>query len=78
MNNLTSQKIQDHDGKNPWQYSVDTTRKAFYKMLEMDDDCVANVFDLVFGELTIDQMETINNKIDAEIWKEIYLEEKGQ
>ena len=77
MNNLTSKKIQDHDGKNPWQYSVDTTRKAFYKMLEMDDDCVANVFDLVFGELTIDQMETINNKIDAEIWKKVHLAEKN-
>ena len=53
-------------------------RKAFYKMLEMDDDCVANVFDLVFSELTIDQMANINNSIDAEVWKEIYLEEKCQ
>jgi len=78
MNHLTSKTIQDHDGKNPWQFSVDTTRKAFYKMLERDDDCVANVFDLVFSELTIAQMENINDSIDAKIWKEIYLEEKGQ
>tara|TARA_R100001163_G_C5057648_1_gene194165 strand:+ start:241 stop:471 length:231 start_codon:yes stop_codon:yes gene_type:complete len=76
MNNLTSKTIQDHDGKNPWQYSVDTTRQAFWKMVEKGEE--ADIFDLIFSELTIDQCKNINKSIDAEIWKELFLQEKDQ
>ena len=64
-------------GTEAWNFSVKTTRQAFYKMLERDDDCVANVFDLVFSELTISQLENINDSIDAEIWKELFLEKEN-
>ena len=68
--------IQDHDGKNAWQFSVDTTRQAFWKMVEKGEE--ADIFDLVFSELTISQMKNINKLIDAEIWKELHLQEKDQ
>ena len=68
--------IQDHDGKNAWQFSVDTTRQAFWKMVEKGEE--ADFFDLVFSELTIDQCKNINKLIDAEIWKELHLQEKDQ
>jgi|TARA_A100001037_G_scaffold35246_1_gene27400 hypothetical protein len=68
--------IQDHDGKNPWQYSVDTTRQAFWKMVERGQE--ADIFDLVFSELTIAQCKNINKYIDSKIWAELYLQEKDQ
>ena len=68
--------IQDHDGKNPWQYSVDTTRQAFWKMVERGQE--ADIFDLVFSELTIAQGKNINKYIDSKIWAELYLQEKDQ
>ena len=68
--------IQDHDGKNAWQFSVDTTRQAFWKMVEKGQE--ADIFDAVFSELTIDQCKNINKYIDAEIWKELYLEKANQ
>ena len=68
--------IQDHDGKNAWQFSVDTTRQAFWKMVEKGQE--ADIFDAVFSELTIDQSKNINKYIDAEIWKELYLEKANQ
>ena len=68
--------IQDHDGKNAWQFSVDTTRQAFWKMVEKGEE--ADIFDLIFSELTIDQCKNINKSIDAEIWKELFLQEKDQ
>ena len=68
--------IQDHDGKNAWHFSVDTTRQAFWKMVEKGEE--ADIFDLVFSELTIDQCKNINKLIDAEIWKELHLQEKDQ
>jgi len=73
---MISKVIQDHDGKNAWQYSVDTTRQAFWKMVEKGQE--ADIFDLVFSELTIDQCKNINKYIDAKIWKELYLQEKDQ
>ena len=68
--------IQDHDGKNAWQFSVDTTRQAFWKMEEKGEE--ADIFDLIFSELTINQLKNINKLIDAEIWKELHLQEKDQ
>ena len=68
--------IQDHDAKNAWQFSVDTTRQAFWKMVEKGQE--ADIFDAVFSELTIDQCKNINKYIDAEIWKELYLEKADQ
>ena len=68
--------IQDHDGKNAWQFSVDTTRQAFWKMVEKGEE--ADIFDLVFSELTFDQCKNINKLIDAKIWVELYLEKYGQ
>ena len=68
--------IQDHDSKNAWQYSVDTTRQAFWKMVEKGQE--ADIFDLVFSELTIAQCKNINKYIDAKIWAELYLQEKDQ
>ncbi len=38
----------------------------------------ADIFDLVFSELTIEQCKNINKSIDAKIWTELYLEEKEQ
>ena len=60
--------------QNAWNYSVQTTRQAFYKMLEKGEE--ADIFDLIFSELTIEQLKSINKLIDAKIWAELYLEEK--
>ena len=59
--------------QNSWNYSVQTTRQAFYLMLDKDSDSIADIFDLIFGELTIKQLESINSKIDAPIFKELFL-----
>ena len=56
-----------------WNYSVKTTRQAFWKMVELGEE--ADIFDLVFSELTIEQCKNINKVIDAKIWKEIFLQE---
>ena len=56
-----------------WNYSVKTTRRAFWKMVELGEE--ADIFDLVFSELTIEQCKNINKVIDAKIWKELYLQE---
>ena len=55
-----------------WNYSVKTTRQAFWKMVEKGEE--ADIFDLIFSELTIEQLKSINKLIDAEIWAELYLE----
>ena len=60
--------------QNAWDYSVKTTRQAFWKMVEKGEE--ADIFDLIFSELTIEQLESINKLIDAKIWAELYLEEK--
>ena len=60
--------------QNAWNYSVQTTRQAFNKMLEKGEE--ADIFDLIFSELTIEQLKSINKLIDAKIWAELYLEEK--
>ena len=60
--------------QDPWNYSVQTTRQAFWKMVENGDE--ADIFDLIFSELTIEQLESINKLIDAKIWAELHLEEK--
>ena len=61
--------------QNPWNYSVQTTRQAFWKMVEKGEE--ADIFDLIFSELTIEQLKSINKLIDAEIWAELHLEEKN-
>ena len=61
--------------QNAWNYSVQTTRQAFYKMLEKGEE--ADIFDLIFNELTIEQLKSINKLIDAKIWAELHLEEKN-
>ena len=58
-----------------WNYSVKTTRQAFWKMVEKGEE--ADIFDLIFSELTVEQCKNLNNLIDASIWKELHLEEKG-
>ena len=58
-----------------WNYSVQTTRQAFWKMVENGDE--ADIFDLIFSELTIEQLKSINKLIDAKIWAELHLEEKN-
>ena len=58
-----------------WEYSVKTTRQAFWKMVEKGEE--ADIFDLIFSELTIEQLKSINKLIDAEIWAELHLEEKN-
>ena len=35
----------------------------------------ADIFDLVFSELTIQQCKRINKLIDSKIWTELYLQE---
>ena len=55
-----------------WDYSVKTTRQAFWKMVEKGEE--ADIFDLVFSELTIEQLKSTNKLIDAEIWAELHLE----
>ena len=62
--------------QNAWDYSVKTTRQAFWKMVEKGEE--ADIFDLVFSELTIQQCKNINKLIDSKIWTELYLEEKEQ
>ena len=59
-----------------WNFSVKTTRQAFWKMVEKGDE--ADIFDLIFSELTIEQLKSINKLIDAKIWAELHLEEKNQ
>jgi len=61
--------------QNAWDYSVKTTRQAFWKMVEKGEE--ADIFDLIFSELTIEQLKSINKLIDAEIWAELHLEEKN-
>ena len=61
--------------QNAWNYSVKTTRQAFWKMVENGDE--ADIFDLIFSELTIEQLKSINKLIDAKIWAELHLEEKN-
>ena len=58
-----------------WDYSVKTTRQAFWKMVEKGEE--ADIFDLIFSELTIEQLKSINKLIDAKIWAELHLEEKN-
>ena len=55
-----------------WDYSVKTTRQAFWKMVEKGEE--ADIFDLIFSELTIEQLKSINKLIDAVIWAELHLE----
>ena len=55
-----------------WDYSVKTTRQAFWKMVEKGEE--ADIFDLVFSKLTIEQLKSINKLIDAEIWAGLHLE----
>ncbi len=55
-----------------WDYSVKTTRQAFWKMVEKGEE--ADIFDLIFSELTIEQLKSINKLIDANIWAELHLE----
>ena len=61
--------------QNAWNYSVKTTRQAFWKMVENGDE--ADIFDLIFSELTIEQLKSINKLIDAKIWADLHLEEKN-
>jgi len=61
--------------QNAWDYSVKTTRQAFWKMVENGNE--ADIFDLIFSELTIEQLKSINKLIDAKIWAELHLEEKN-
>jgi hypothetical protein len=61
--------------QNAWNYSVQTTRQAFWKMVEKGEE--ADIFDLIFSELTIEQLKSINKLIDAKIWAELHLEEKN-
>ena len=70
MSKLTKTKA------NAWNYSVKTTRQAFWKMVEKDEE--ADIFDLVFSELTIEQCKRINKLIDSKIWTELYLQEHEQ
>ena len=42
-------------------------------MVEQGEE--ADIFDLVFGELTIEQCKRINKLIDPKIWTELYLQE---
>ena len=67
MSKLTKTKA------NAWNYSVKTTRQAFWKMVEKGEE--ADIFDLVFSELTIEQCKRINKLIDSKIWTELYLQE---
>lgn len=61
---------------NAWNYSITSgTRNAFWMM--HDEDQLADVFDLVFCELTKEQLDNINQLIDAEIWKKVHLAEKN-
>ena len=44
-------------------------------MVENGDE--ADIFDLIFSELTIEQLKSINKLIDAKIWADLHLEEKN-
>ena len=57
--------------QNAWNYS----RQAFWKMVEKGEE--ADILDLIFSELTIEQLKSINKLIDAKIWAELHLEEKN-
>ena len=59
-------------GTEAWNYSVATTRQAFWKMVEKGEE--ADIFDAVFSELTMEQLHNINKSIDAQIWKEVILQ----
>tara|TARA_R100000388_G_C7242050_1_gene162121 strand:- start:1417 stop:1623 length:207 start_codon:yes stop_codon:yes gene_type:complete len=55
-----------------WNYSISSgCRNAFWLMEEQGD--LADVFDLVFSELTKEQIDNINQLIDAEIWKKLHV-----
>ena len=74
MNNKKpTYKISEKQTAEAWNFSVKTTRQAFWKMVEQGDE--ADIFDLVFGELTIEQCKRINKLIDPKIWSELYLQE---
>ena len=69
MNKLTTKTT------NAWNYSISNgARNAFWVMEE--EGQLADVFDLVFSELTKKQIDNINKLIDAEIWKKVVL--RGQ
>ena len=53
-----------------------TTRSAFWLMYEEDPDSICDIFDMVFLELNVEQLDNINRMIDAEIFKKIHLMEK--
>ncbi len=60
---------------NAWNYSISSgTRNAFWMMEE--EGQLADVFDLVFSELTKEQIDNINKSINAETWKKVVL--RGQ
>ena len=63
-------KTKSKELANAWNYSITSgTRSAFWMM--HDEDQLADVFDLVFCELTTEQLDNINQLIDAKIWKKI-------
>tara|TARA_Y100000592_G_scaffold99253_1_gene174604 strand:- start:452 stop:667 length:216 start_codon:yes stop_codon:yes gene_type:complete len=69
-------KTKSKELANAWNYSITSgTRNAFWMM--HDEDQLADVFDLVFCQLTTEQLDNINQLIDAEIWKKVYLTEKN-
>ena len=69
-------KTNTKESANAWNYSISgATRNAFWMM--HDEDQLADVFDLVFCELTTEQLDNINQLIDAEIWKKVHLAEKN-
>ena len=45
-------------------------------MYEEDPDSICDIFDMVFCELNVEQLDNINRMIDAEIFKKIHLMEK--
>tara|TARA_Y100000114_G_scaffold121556_1_gene116769 strand:- start:222 stop:434 length:213 start_codon:yes stop_codon:yes gene_type:complete len=53
-----------------------TTRSAFWLMYEEDSDSICDIFDMVFDQLNVEQLDNINQMIDAEIFKKIHLMEK--
>ena len=74
MNNKKPKyKISATQTAEAWNYSVKTTRQAFWKMVEKGEE--ADIFDLVFSELTIEQCKRINKLIDSKIWTELHFEE---
>ena len=68
MSKLTKAKA------NAWNYSISSgTRNAFWMMEE--EGQLADVFDLIFSELTKEQIDNINQLIDGDIWKKVHLAE---